>query len=73
MMRPDAKSKKVYLYAKLVDFRKSIDGLVELDIKEENALLHQRLFGRRCEQVADLETLQLALFNEAESVVESID
>jgi transposase len=36
MMRPDAKLKKVYLYPKLVDFRKSIDGLaalVELDNK----------------------------------------
>ena len=36
MMRPSAKVKKVYLYPKPVDFRKSIDGLsglVELDIK----------------------------------------
>ncbi|MFT2160717.1 IS66 family insertion sequence element accessory protein TnpB [Pseudomonas putida] len=36
MMRPDAEVEKVYLYPKLVDFRKSIDGLaalVELDIK----------------------------------------
>ncbi|WP_426215273.1 IS66 family insertion sequence element accessory protein TnpB [Pseudomonas sp. DWRC2-2] len=36
MMRPDAKVKKVYLYPKPVDFRKSIDGLaalVELHIK----------------------------------------
>lgn len=36
MMRPGAKVKKVYLYPKPVDFRKSIDGLsalVELDIK----------------------------------------
>ncbi|KWS12582.1 IS66 family insertion sequence element accessory protein TnpB [Pseudomonas syringae] len=36
MMRPDAKVEKVYLYPKLVDFRKSIDGLavlVELDIR----------------------------------------
>lgn len=35
MMRPGAKVKKVYLYPKPVDFRKSIDGLsalVELDI-----------------------------------------
>ncbi|MCD5989329.1 IS66 family insertion sequence element accessory protein TnpB [Pseudomonas sp. CDFA 553] len=35
-MRPDAKVEKVYLYPKLIDFRKSIDGLavlVELDIK----------------------------------------
>lgn len=36
MMRPNAKVEKVYLYPKLVDIRKSIDGLaalVELDIK----------------------------------------
>ncbi|KPY53582.1 hypothetical protein ALO46_02937 [Pseudomonas syringae pv. solidagae] len=36
MMRPDAKVGKLYLYPKLVDFRKSIDGLtalVNLDIK----------------------------------------
>src|SRR5690554_6043158 len=36
MMRPGAKVKKVYLYPKPVDFRKSIDdlsALVELDIK----------------------------------------
>ena len=36
MMRPNAKVKKVYLYPKPVDFRKSIDGLaalVQLDIK----------------------------------------
>jgi transposase len=35
MMRPNAKVKKVYLYPKPVDFRKSIDGLaalVELEI-----------------------------------------
>jgi len=35
-MCPDAKVEKVYLYLKLVDFRKSINGLaalVELDIK----------------------------------------
>lgn len=35
-MRPGAKVKKVYLYPKQVDFRKSINGLpalVELDIK----------------------------------------
>ncbi len=30
MMRPDAKVKKVYLYPKPVDFRKSIDGLAAL-------------------------------------------
>ena len=30
MMRPDAEIKKVYLYPKPVDFRKSIDGLAAL-------------------------------------------
>ena len=35
MMRPDTKVKKVFLYPKPVDFRKSIDGLsalVELEM-----------------------------------------
>jgi transposase len=42
-------------------------------LEEENALLRQRLFGRKSEQTADPATPQLALFNEAESVVEPID
>lgn len=42
-------------------------------LEEENALLHQRLFGRKSEQTADPATPQSALFNEAESVVEPID
>jgi len=42
-------------------------------LKEENALLRQRLFGRKSEQTADLATPQLALFNEAESVEEVTD
>uniref|UniRef100_UPI00197F4571 transposase n=1 Tax=Pseudomonas viridiflava TaxID=33069 RepID=UPI00197F4571 len=41
-------------------------------LEEENALLRQRLFGRKSEQTADPATPQLALFNEAESV-EAID
>ena len=41
-------------------------------LEEENALLRQRLFGRQSEQT-DPATPQLALFNEAESVVEAID
>ena len=40
---------------------------------EENALLRQRLFGRKSEQTADPAAPQLALFNQAESVVEPID
>ncbi|MFJ4133619.1 IS66 family transposase [Pseudomonas cyclaminis] len=42
-------------------------------LEEENALLRQRLFGRESEQTADPATPQLALFNEAESVVDAID
>ncbi|WP_032632596.1 IS66 family transposase zinc-finger binding domain-containing protein, partial [Pseudomonas syringae] len=38
-----------------------------------NALLLQRLFGRKSEQTADAATPQLALFNEVESVVEPVD
>ncbi|TBN43371.1 IS66 family transposase [Pseudomonas sp. BGI-2] len=37
-------------------------------LEEENALLRQRLFGRKSEQTADLATPQLPLFNEAESI-----
>ncbi|MBD0679868.1 hypothetical protein CGA21_14560 [Pseudomonas sp. PSB11] len=39
-------------------------------LEEQNALLLQRLFGRKSEQTADAATQQLALFNEVESVVE---
>ncbi|PTR29552.1 transposase [Pseudomonas sp. GV085] len=42
-------------------------------LEEENSLLRQRLFGRKSEQTADPARPQLALFNEAESVVEPID
>ncbi|MDR6918993.1 transposase [Pseudomonas sp. 3296] len=37
-------------------------------LEEENALLRQRLFGRKLEQTADPATPQLLLFNEAESI-----
>ncbi len=37
-------------------------------LEEENALLRQRLFGRKSEQSADPATPQLLLFNEAESI-----
>ncbi|MDY7561390.1 IS66 family transposase [Pseudomonas sp. CCC3.2] len=39
-------------------------------LEEENALLRQRLFGRKSEQTVDALTPQLALFNEAESAAE---
>ena len=42
-------------------------------LEEENALLRQRLFGRKSEQTADPATPQLALFNEAENASEAVD
>ena len=42
-------------------------------LEEEKALLRQRLFGRKSEQTADPATPQMALFNEAESVAETVD
>ncbi|MGX5793171.1 IS66 family transposase [Pseudomonas sp. E2-15] len=47
--------------------RKSDKGKI-VHLEEENALLRQRLFGRKSEQAADAATPQLALFNEAESI-----
>lgn len=41
-------------------------------LEEQNALLRQRLFGRKSEQTTDPATLQLVLFNEAESVAEPV-
>lgn len=41
-------------------------------LEEENALLRQRLFGRKSKQTADSATPQLALFNEAESIAEPV-
>ena len=42
-------------------------------LEEENALLRQRLFGCKSEQTADPAKSQLALFNEAESIVDVAD
>lgn len=42
-------------------------------LEEENALLRQRLFGRKCEQTADPATPQLALFNVVESIADVAD
>lgn len=42
-------------------------------LEEENALLRQRLFGRKSEQTADPATLQLALFDDAESIADVAD
>lgn len=53
----------------MISERESEKGkIVHLD--EENALLHQRLFGRMSEQSVDPLTPQMVLFNEAESVAE---
>jgi hypothetical protein len=42
-------------------------------LEEQNALLLQRLFGRKSEQTADAAMPQLALVNEVESIVEPVD
>ncbi|MDQ0125519.1 transposase [Pseudomonas lini] len=52
--------------------RESNKGRI-VHLEEENALLRQRLFGRKSEQTADPATPQLALFNEAESIAEPVD
>jgi hypothetical protein len=52
--------------------RESDKGKI-VHLEEENALLRQRLFGRKSEQTADPATPQMALFNEAESVAEHVD
>src|SRR3546814_13244626 len=51
--------------------RESNKGRI-VHLEEENALLRQRLFGRKSEQTTDLATPQLALFNEAESIAEPV-
>lgn len=47
------------------------DKIVHLEA--EVALLRQRLFGRKIEQTGDAATPQLPLFDEAESLAESLD
>jgi transposase len=46
------------------------DGQIE-HLREQNALLIQRLFGRKSEQIADPDSPQLEIFNEAESLIEA--
>lgn len=48
------------------------DGQIER-LREQNTLLIQCLFGRKSEQTTDAQTPQLALFNEAESIVEPVE
>ncbi|HEX5739352.1 MAG TPA: IS66 family transposase [Hydrogenophaga sp.] len=49
---------------------KDKDGQIE-HLREQNALLLQRLFGRKSEQSSDLDSRQLEIFNEAESLTEA--
>jgi len=57
------------LLEQMLSERESDKGKI-VHLEEENALLRQRLFGRKSEQTVDPATPQLALFNEAESVAE---
>ncbi len=41
-----------------------------VQLQEQNALLIQRLFGRKSEQTIDPDSPQLEIFNEAESLAE---
>ena len=60
------------LLAQMLSERESDKGKI-VHLEEENALLRQRLFGRKSEQTVDPATPQMALFNEAESVAEPVD
>lgn len=60
------------LLEQMLSERESDKGKI-VHLEEENALLRQRLFGRKSEQTADPATPQMALFNEAESVAELVD
>lgn len=60
------------LLGQMLDERQLDKGKI-IRLEEQNALLLQRLFGRKSEQTADAVTPQLALFNEVESIVEPVD
>ncbi len=60
------------LLEQMISERESDKGKI-VHLEEENALLRQRLFGRKSEQSTDPLTPQMALFNEAESVAEPAD
>ncbi|MFI8742161.1 IS66 family transposase [Pseudomonas sp. NPDC077405] len=49
---------------------RTVDKGKIIHLQEQNALLIQRLFGRKSEQSADPDSPQLAMFNEAESLAE---
>ncbi|MNF69430.1 Transposase C of IS166 homeodomain protein [compost metagenome] len=69
---PDDPALLKQLLEQMLIERESNKGRI-VHLEEENALLRQRLFGRKSEQTADLATPQLALFNEAESLAEPVD
>ncbi|SEE43350.1 IS66 family transposase [Pseudomonas anguilliseptica] len=52
------------------ELAKDKDGQIER-LREQNALLIQRLFGRKSEQSSDPDSPQLEMFNEAESLAEA--
>ena len=52
------------------ELAKDKDGQIER-LREQNALLIQRLFGRKSEQSSDPDSPQLEIFNEAESLTEA--
>jgi transposase len=57
------------LLAQMVSARQLDQGKI-IQLQEQNALLIQRLFGRKSEQSIDPDSPQLAMFNEAESLAE---
>lgn len=69
---PDSPALLKQLLEQMLIERESNKGRM-VHLEEKNALLRQRLFGRKSEQTIDLATPQLALFNEAESIAEPVD
>ena len=69
---PDDPVQLKKMLGQMLDERQLDKGKI-VRLEEQNALLLQRLFGRKSEQTADAATPQLALFNEVESVVEPVD
>lgn len=57
------------LLVQMVSARELEQGKI-IQLQEQNALLIQRLFGRKSEQSVDADSPQLAMFNEAESLAE---
>ncbi len=68
---PDDPALLKQLLEQMLIERESNKGRI-VHLEEENALLRQRLFGRKSEQTTDLATPQLAPFNEAESIAEPV-